>query len=185
MYTLGRDFDPRSTCKSQLAVLAGACVIVAAYGQWYCTSSFPTIPGWPGHPIRIWQQAQVLWNTPVVPSISIAHGQPLIALGAPLAALLSLVCSTIICGDRYRARQLLRIVAWSGTFYALLGIVQFVIDPTQLLWREKIAYSGSLTGTFINRNTAAVYFGACGTVCLVLLLHRIQSLRLSGALLEI
>jgi O-antigen ligase len=49
-----------------------------------------------------------------------------------------------------------------------------LIDPTQLLWRDKSAYLASVTGTFVNRNTAAVYFGSCAIVCLMLLSDRLR-----------
>jgi hypothetical protein len=42
------------------------------------------------------------------------------------------------------------------------------------MWRDKPAYVANVTGTFINRNTAAVYFGSCAVVCLMLLCDRIR-----------
>ena len=47
-------------------------------------------------------------------------------------------------------------------------------EPTLILWREKTAYVGNLTGTFINRNTAATYFGSCAAVWLVLLMETVR-----------
>jgi O-antigen ligase len=96
------------------------------------------------------------------------------ALGAPLVALLAFATSYLICIDRYRAYQLLRVISWSGVAYAVLGIALFIIDPTKVLWREKIAYTSSLTATFINRNTAGVYFGSCAAVCCALLLQQLD-----------
>jgi hypothetical protein len=49
-----------------------------------------------------------------------------------------------------------------------------LIDPTKILWRDKPAYIANVTATFINRNTAAVYFGSCAVVCLMLLCDRIR-----------
>jgi O-antigen ligase len=43
-----------------------------------------------------------------------------------------------------------------------------------LLWRDKRDYLGNLTGTFVNRNTAAAYFGSCAVVWLVLLLDQVR-----------
>jgi hypothetical protein len=42
---------------------------------------------------------------------------------------------------------------------AFYGIASHLNDPTRILWREKTAYLGEVTGTFVNHNTAAVYFG--------------------------
>jgi hypothetical protein len=124
---------------------------------------------WVASPHPLWRQASEVLGTPLEPSVSIARNQPLFALGAPLAAVLSLLCALVVCADHARARQLLQVVAWSGAAYAVLGVVLFVIDPTKILWREKQAYADALTSTFINRNTAAVYFGSCAIVWLLFL----------------
>jgi O-antigen ligase len=131
-------------------------------------------------PNPIWSKASGLLDADLAPSVAVVRTQPFLALGAPLAALLAFTTSYIVCADRERARQLLRVVAWSGVVYAVLGTAFFVLDPTQLLWREKTAYLESLTGPFVNRNTAAVYFGSCACVCLLLLLQELRSLRRSG-----
>jgi O-antigen ligase len=49
-----------------------------------------------------------------------------------------------------------------------------------VLWREKIAYQDVLTSTFINRNTAAVYFGSCAVLWLLLLLQKVRQHLPSG-----
>ncbi len=43
-----------------------------------------------------------------------------------------------------------------------------VVTPNLLLWVPKVAYRGSLTATFVNKNTAAAFFG-CGAISLVVL----------------
>jgi O-antigen ligase len=58
--------------------------------------------------------------------------------------------------------------------YAAYGIATYLIDPTHVLWREKIAYRDVLTSTFINRNTAAVYFGSCAVLWLLLLSQHVR-----------
>src|ERR1019366_6019623 len=98
------------------------------------------------------------------PSVSIARNEPFFALGAPLANMLAVICSFIVCIDRDRARQLLLVIAWSGMAYAVYGIAGHLIDPAHILWREKEANLDVLTSTFISRNTAAVYFGSCAVV---------------------
>jgi O-antigen ligase len=65
-------------------------------------------------------------------------------------------------------------MAWAGVGYAAYGVLALVFDPTEILWREKTAYLGYLTATFINRNTAACYFGSCAPVWLVLLMSAIR-----------
>ncbi|WP_375161706.1 O-antigen ligase family protein [Bradyrhizobium sp. RDT46] len=61
-------------------------------------------------------------------------------------------------------------IAISGSIYALYGVLSFLIDPTMILWRDKSAYLSSVTGTFINRNTAAAYFGSCAVIWTILVL---------------
>jgi O-antigen ligase len=106
--------------------------------------------------------------------VSITRGEPFFALGAPLACILALICGLVIGADRDRAHQILQVIAWSGAAYAVYGLLSFFLEPTMILWREKRAYLGSVTGTFINRNTAAAYFGSCAVVWLTLLLDQIR-----------
>jgi O-antigen ligase len=88
--------------------------------------------------------------------------------------MLAVICSFIVCIDRDRARQLLLCIAWSGAAYAVYGIAAYLIDPTHIFWREKEAYRDVLTATFINRNTAAVYFGSCAVLWLLILSQQLR-----------
>jgi O-antigen ligase len=88
--------------------------------------------------------------------------------------MLALACGFLVGADRGRARQLLKVIAWSGAAYAIYGILAHLLDPTHILWREKQAYLAYATGTFINRNTAAAYFGSCAVVWSLLLWERIR-----------
>jgi hypothetical protein len=78
-----------------------------------------------------------------------------------MAAILALALGLVVGSDRYRAQQLLLVVGWSGTAYALYGILNSLIEPTMILWRGKHPGAGNVTGTFINENTSATYFGSC------------------------
>jgi O-antigen ligase len=90
--------------------------------------------------------------------------------------MLTLVCAFLVSLERGRARQLLKVVAWSGAAYAAFGIASYIADPTKVLWRDKQAYITVLTATFINRNTAAVYFGACALIWELIVFERIEKL---------
>jgi O-antigen ligase len=125
-------------------------------------------------PDPVWQAAADVLGSPLPPSVSMVRDQPLFALGAPLAAVLCLLVSFIVCIDRKRAHRLLYVVAWSGSAYAVFGIAAFPIDPGRVLWMKKQAYFTVLTATFINRNTAAVYFGSCAIIWLLILLDRVR-----------
>ena len=88
--------------------------------------------------------------------------------------MLALVLGVIVGVDSDRARRGIRVMAWAGGAYAIYGILALLFDPTSILWREKTAYVGNLTATFINRNTAGAYFGSCSAVWLVLLMAAIR-----------
>lgn len=161
---------------SQLLPLGAVMVMAAAYLV-VLHEQLSATPWFAVAPDPVWAKAAELLRTPVTPSPSLARNEPWHALGAPLAALLAFATSYVVCTERAHARALLRVVAWSGTAYATLGIALFLVDPGSLLWREKLYYLSSLTGPFINRNTAAVYFGSCLIVALLLFLRDLGASR--------
>jgi len=123
----------------------------------------------------IWDKASEVLGRHLAPSVSIVRGEPFFALGLPLANVLALTLGLIVGSDTDRARRGVKVMAWAGGGYALYGIFGLLLDPSHILWREKTAYVGSLTSTFINRNTAAAYFGSCAVVWLVLLMAAVRS----------
>jgi len=169
---------PRALKRGHFAILAGLAIIILAYA--FVLHEQLSAPPWLAVPHPLWREAAEALQQPLEPSVSIARNQPFFALGAPLAVILCLMCSLIVCADSTRARQLVLVVAWSGVAYAAFGIASFLIDPSKILWREKQAYSTALTATFINRNTTAVYFGTASIVWLILLSERIRRLFPSG-----
>ncbi len=122
----------------------------------------------------IWARASEVLGRQLAPSVSIVRDEPLFALGPSLANTLALVLGLLVGVDADRARRAVRVLAWAGVGYAVYGILALEFDPNEILWREKTAYFGNLTSTFINRNTAAAYFGSCSTVWLVLLLSAVR-----------
>ena len=164
--------SPRGLRGGQFVLLGLAAIVFAAYGL-VLHEQLAAHP-WFAAPYPLWRETSEALGTPIEPSVSIARHQPFFALGASLADMLALICSFIICTDRNRARQLLNVVAWSGAAYAIYGIAAFLINPSMMLWREKPADSNVLTSTFVNRNIAAVFFGSCAIVWLLLLCERIR-----------
>jgi O-antigen ligase len=158
--------SPRGLRLGQFALLGLAGVVITAYGL-VLHEQLATNP-WFAGPHPLWRESSEALGVAIEPSVSIARHQPFFALGASLADMLAVICSFIICTDRNRARQLLNVVAWSGAAYAVYGIAVFLIDPSKVL-----------TSTFSNRNTAAVYFGSCAIVWLLLFCERIRGQFLS------
>ena len=169
----GLIFAPtRRLQKEHLWLLAGIALLILCFGfvLHEQLSDHPWIA--PFNPI--WQQSSEALGTQLAPSVSIVKGEPFFALGHPLANILALALGVIVGVDSGRARRGVRVMAWAGVAYAIYGIVAFAFDPNEILWREKTAYMGSLTATFINRNTAATYFGSCAAVWFVLLMAAIR-----------
>lgn len=71
--------------------------------------------------------------------------------------------------------RLIWVVAWSSLGYALLGLFQAYWSPDLVLWAARPSYHGYVIGPFVNRNTAADYFGF-GAVVWCLLALRQQGL---------
>jgi len=126
-------------------------------------------------PDPAWQDAGEVLGTPTRPSVAMVRDQPLLSLGPSLAAILTLLVAFIVCVDRDHAHRLVQVTAWSGTAYAVYGIIAFLIDPTHVLWMKKEAYTTVLTSTFINRNSAAIYFGSCAILWLLILAERLRA----------
>jgi O-antigen ligase len=164
--------SPKRLQNGHFILLAGLAFITLCFGfvLHEQLSDHPWIA--PFNPI--WAKASEALGRPLVPSVSVVRGEPFFALGLPLANFLALVLGLIVGVDSDRARRGVRVMAWAGAVYAIYGILALAFDPTEILWREKTAYIGSLTSTFINRNTAAAYFGSCSAVWLVLLLSAIR-----------
>ncbi|MDB5597102.1 MAG: hypothetical protein JWM36_4063 [Hyphomicrobiales bacterium] len=58
------------------------------------------------------------------------------------------------------AFRMLRRLSYLGAAVAVFGILQHILFPTSLLFARKEFYLGSLTATFVNRNSAGTFFGA-------------------------
>ena len=100
-----------------------------------------------------------------------------------------------LCRDRTRARQLVASVAVCGGVYAAYGIVQLFAFPQTMLWFKKLYFDGSLTSTFVNRNSYAPYAGIGLVASLACAFHGITQaatqggqslrLRLAGIIVEL
>jgi O-antigen ligase len=156
----------------QLVFIGLAAVLALMYGV--VLHEQLSVHPWFASPHPIWKETAELLQTPIEPSVSIARNQPLFAIGAPLAALLSFLSGLLVGANRSRARQLLNVIAWSGVAYAIYGVAFALVDPATWILRVSPI---PLTSTFLNRNTAAVYFGACSIIWLLLVCEQIRNER--------
>jgi hypothetical protein len=145
---------------------------VATLGVVAGVATLQTLPNPPlGHPSEIWQVPADMFGISVPRRISMTVTGPWLGLGYPLLFALALIRAILLAAEARAAQHLLRILAWAGCLYALYGIVSQVVDPTTLLSRRKEAYLGFATGTFVNRNTAATFWGSSALLFLVPLLR--------------
>lgn len=161
---------------SPLAFGAAVLVLIVAYSTVMLLQLVPRQPGDALiHPI--WAEAGDLLGQQLAGSASIARSQPFFAVGTPLLTLMLFVGGYMCGADDRLARRLIQTVAWAGGCYAMFAIGSFAIEPSMVLWEQKIAYSTSLTGTFTNRNAASVYFGSIAIIWLVIFFQRLESKR--------
>jgi hypothetical protein len=164
--------SPRYLTRAHKVLLAGLALFVLCYAfvlhEQLAEHPFLAQP----HPI--WAKAADLLGHPVTPSVSVVRGEPFYALGPSLACLLALTLGLVVGADRVRADQALFVLAWSGVAYAVYGILTLVFGPVWLTPPEHAVFANVLTGPFVNRNTAATFFGSCTAVWLVLLLIRVR-----------
>jgi O-antigen ligase len=153
----------------QLVFIGLAAGLAVAYGVVLYEQL--SVHPWFASPHPIWKQTEDLLEIPIEPSVSIARNQPLFAIGAPLAALLSFLSGLLVGANRSRARQVLTVIAWSGVAYAIYGIALDLVDPATGTFRGRPI---PLTSTFVNRNTAADYFGASSVIWLLLICERMR-----------
>jgi len=161
--------DLGGTSREQVGLLLPLFATIAMIG------GIVTLQAWPDPPIG---QADPVWELPTqflgltVPHrISMTATGPWLAFGYPLLLSLAFVRAVFLATDAKAAQQLLRILAWAGCAYAVYGIWAQIADPGTLLFKRKEAYLGFATGTFVNRNTAATFWGSCALLFLVPLLR--------------
>jgi len=124
----------------------------------------------------MWKEAGELLGKPLPERLTIVAGRPLQSLAAPLAMMATFLIFYIHGQDLPFRTKTLTVLAWLGLIYGTYSALSLVIDPSALLWRTKVVYLSNLTGTFVNRNTAATYFGTCMILFELALLQAVKRL---------
>jgi O-antigen ligase len=110
-------------------------------------------------------------------TISAAPGMTLAAMPRlALPFLVFLAALALFQGDA-GAMALWRALAYFGAGLAVYGILQDVLLPEQLLFVRKKFYIGSLTASFVNRNTAGTFFGVALLLNLGLAFYYLRKVR--------
>ena len=168
-----------SACLRDLVVVAIVllCILIVVYLQMKMDSIAALL-----HPS--WQKAQSVLKTPIKPHIAADLGGVIAELGSIFLFCTTFMRFRIFATHRQHALQVVTVLAYSAAFFAVISAVTLIIDPNMLLWRDKTAYIGYFTGTFINRNTAATYFGSISLLWLALILPDIKRYFIVGAPLK-
>ncbi|MBV8661618.1 MAG: hypothetical protein JO107_00820, partial [Hyphomicrobiales bacterium] len=116
---------------------------------------------------------------PIKGTISVAPGMTLDALPSLAAPFFAFVCALGFFQGDEEALRLWRALAYFGAGYAAFGVVQELFSPEQLLFETKTFYVGSLTASFVNRNTAGTFCGLAFLLNLGLAIHQLRDIRLA------
>lgn len=105
---------------------------------------------------HVWSAAPGL----VQPVISVTPEDDRLALLKLCLPLSGFVLTLILFDTDERALAFLKVLAFGAAMIAALTLLQYLLAPGSLVLGRKLAYRDSFTGTFVNRNTAATFFGA-------------------------
>jgi len=148
-----------------LVFLAVCC----AYALVAVIQVIPNLAGSAADPI--WQRASDLLGIDLPARISARAEIPPAIIGHFLLLVTSFLTGIFVGASRRNSVLLMQVARYSILLYALYGLAALALSPNMVLWAPKLAYSGYLTATFINHNTAATFMGA-GTILWLCLAYR-------------
>lgn len=154
------------------ALVTAACLLLAVMAVVFLQTASLSLPI-PAHPA--WTTAAPFLMEPVAPTASLTPADDRFALLTVALPFGFFMAGLVLFDTDERALKALKIVAWSGGFIALWSIAQFQLLPDTLIFDEKRHYLDSLTGFFVNRNTAATFFGLVGLALYALLMRTAEA----------
>lgn len=149
---------------SRLAIPLGGGALVCAY------VAFQLAPI--GGPLAdpTWNAASEALGIPLIGSISVDRDATLAALLRALTYFGVFILALQLGRTPRRARLAVALLFWAAVFYACYGLLVTLSGSNRILFFDRFAYEGVVTGTFIARNAFAALLGiglVCGTVLLV------------------
>jgi O-antigen ligase len=127
-----------------------------------------------GHENSVWHQVAELLGRSLEPRISVEAYPQWIVIGPSLALFLVFTSAFVVSTDRRGAWQIIHTVALSGTVYAIVALGAMLYSQGGQLLSDQPGHLGTLAGPFVNRNTAATYFGTITLVWMLLVLKALK-----------
>jgi O-antigen ligase len=143
--------------KASLVQLRWPMIMGAVLVAWALLQVLPAVPAAWHHPL--WDKAAEMLGRADQPSISIDRETSIVYLFRLLTYAAVFLVAWQAAQRGQGAALLLRALAAIGAGYALYGLVEFASPTPHILWFRKWAYAGSLTSTFVNRNSYATFAG--------------------------
>ncbi|MEM7619738.1 MAG: O-antigen ligase family protein [Pseudomonadota bacterium] len=151
----------------QLVVILFLCVIA-----WIIIQILPLDISALSHPL--WQMSAQALQEDIPGRISINPEQSEIGLIRLLTYAGVFWLALQFGRDPEKAKILLYSIVIAITVYASYGLILKILESHTILWFAKEHYKDSLTSTFINRNSAATYFGLGCTALLALMVSHLR-----------
>jgi hypothetical protein len=144
-----------------------------------------TLPWSSGAEAAIWRNVASL-SPNALPGGSVSSGDAVLGLLKMALPICVLMTGLILFNREDRAMRALKVLAVGGGILAALALLQFLLLPQYLLFEPKLFYRNSLTGPFVNRNTAGTFFGVVSILLFSLTWRAATKIDLHGlaALLE-
>ena len=131
---------------------------------WAAVQTLPGMPAWLAHPA--WAMASDAGLDGGYDSISVNPAAGHQAVFRLATAALAFVIAARLANDRNLARRLISAAALISGAFSAYGIMVTVMGTNTILWLDRWSHEGSLSATFVSRNSHAVYAGL-GLLCCV------------------
>lgn len=147
--------------------LALPATVFAVLMLWFLLQASGASPGSWHH--SIWQQTSNALGTTVPGAISISPEATISGIMRFMAYAGVFFLALQFGRAPERAHAMVWIVVLAGLAYALYGLVLKFSGTETILWYQRWAYRGSLTSTFVNRNSYGTYAGLSAVATLALM----------------